>query len=669
MTRGYDVRLGSIIPFVVPQLYSMPFLNTAGVTGFMAISFGRISRVFLALTSYTVPILSAHNPMNGAQSFTDRGSFCTPQRSRALSQRTPSDSVKAADCGDASAGVSHCVSNAATLLDSPGLSPILDARRHPGGEKCAVDGIERSMEVVENDAGGCKQERNAAGSTLGRPAQRIPRELSPILSNGDVRVQSGGGATRPVSATRGRWRFADETAVNGGATPFARKGGREERETTGRGENSYHAGGGWDVGGARGMGVGHSTFPEGEQLWAPATTRILARTPSLHDSSVNVSALSLLRASSTLQTMAILEETARSCSSYAPGGSSFPGELFADSRLLESVTSQFSRREDVTHPDAQCLPRGKWLIAPSPPGRAERRPRSAPTLPPEQMADHFTRPEPRVRQQKQGHSPAAGGAPPAVVDAWLAGAVERFYGNSTVTADNRQILQEGSTRMGRMGNQGSTECLSATGPFDLDPALTRSPLTDARRRPTNPAAIQNNDVQYAISRAVAAPAYPPSRVDSPPPPPPPVGEPGRVDGIIEGSVPEISNEDDEFFYQRQRLLHRAVTAAAKHGGVRQLPVSGSSACGASGERFALLVERAEERENHIAGGSGERRHSDPLSWKTPLGALVVGRRSFGVNGGIGAAAVVEGRWAGRSELPYTKRRTSAYWRERLGKTQ
>lgn len=578
------------------------------------------------------------------------------------------------ETNEASRGeISGIASERSNFFNSPGLSPIVDARPRLGREKVQVHNFRDSPGHCGSDTryGSSKQTRSGG---RGRMRQEMSQGLSPILSERSEHAPSGGEEARASSGVGSAASRVENIGVVKETAACAATGQEVMRATAGRGERPLRTDDDWDCSSGSRKGKQDSDGSESGQQWTPAAARRQACSSAFAESSPDVSGLSIIPASTTLETMALLEDTTRSFSSFC-AGSSFPGDLFADARLRDSSIFHSLRRQEVaSSSQAPNLKGGKWLIAPSPPQdrSGQRRPRSAPTLLPEREVGTSTRQERRMRDTSQGPGPAVDAVPPAVVGAWLAAALEGFYSHNAEAGGGACRNTQRAQKIGNGSNQSEQEAVPRfLGPVDLDPALERSPLTDVRRRRENQAAllreartmgIRDEDVQFEYARAIATPAraYPVGRGDSPPPPPPP------PDGVVDGDISKMSNEEEEIFYQRQRLIHRAVTAAARHGGIMQLPARGNSSCmgTARAAKFNFGEETEEERENYVNGGW--RRHSDPPSWVTP--PPPTGVAEGGVAGARRTGAIVDARTT-MGTSPYLRRHTSEYWRERLGMTQ
>ncbi|CAM9297797.1 unnamed protein product, partial [Sphacelaria rigidula] len=569
-------------------------------------SYGRCFLIQYSISSRKC--CSSPDPLS--HSIAETAPFYTPQRSKPPSRQAFQDSSESTIDAQTSQG--------STFFDSPGLSPIVDSRARSRSENVDIPDYGGRIDTIAS--GGS---RGSIGSKKGAPSVeqgQVPQEM-----------------TRGLSPIQSEWEASACAVID-----------REAKSASqdSNGERPFRADGGWDFSKGNERGKRGSPGLEGGQQWTPAAARGPVRNKSTFVAScADTSGTSHLRASSTLETMALLEDTSRSFSSFSRAGS-FPGDLFADARLRDSSTFHSLRRQDVTASQESNLKSGgKWLIAPSPPqNRTERRVRSAPTLLPEQAVGS---PDRRGRQPREGPQAAAveaEGIPPAVVGAWLAAALEGFYVHNAEISCGTNANAKRERQVGSWGAHGVREV--------------------------------DEDVQFAYARAVAAPvpAYPICPGDSPPPPPPPP----PLDRVIDGSTMKTSNEEEEIFYQRQRLIHRAVTAAAKHGGVMmQLPPRG--ACTASrtagdARTFGAEEDRQQEQENY-GDDDDWRRHSDPLYWQTtpsiPATAVSdVAGRAGGKATALRTGAIIDARAAtGTGTSPYLRRHTSGYWRDRLGMTQ
>lgn len=643
-------------------------------------SYGRCFLIQYSISSRKC--CSSPDPLS--HSIAETAPFYTPQRSKPPSRQAFQDSSESTIDAQTSQG--------STFFDSPGLSPIVDSRARSRSENVDIPDYGGRIDTIASGGsrGSIGSKKGAPSVEQGQVPQEMTRGLSPIQSECGAYPQSAGRGVPSLSRAGSSASRVETAGVRGGEASACAVIDREAKSASqdSNGERPFRADGGWDFSKGNERGKRGSPGLEGGQQWTPAAARGPVRNKSTFVAScADTSGTSHLRASSTLETMALLEDTSRSFSSFSRAGS-FPGDLFADARLRDSSTFHSLRRQDVTASQESNLKSGgKWLIAPSPPqNRTERRVRSAPTLLPEQAVGS---PDRRGRQPREGPQAAAveaEGIPPAVVGAWLAAALEGFYVHNAEISCGTNANAKRERQVGSWGAHGVREVVpSFSGPLDLDSALERSPLTGVRRRRGNPAAllkearmlgIQDEDVQFAYARAVAAPVpvYPICPGDSPPPPPPPP----PLDRVIDGSTMKTSNEEEEIFYQRQRLIHRAVTAAAKHGGVMmQLPPRG--ACTASrtagdARTFGAEEDRQQEQENY-GDDDDWRRHSDPLYWQTtpsiPATAVSdVAGRAGGKATALRTGAIIDARAAtGTGTSPYLRRHTSGYWRDRLGMTQ
>lgn len=370
------------------------------------------------------------------------------------------------------------------------------------------------------------------------------------------------------------------------------------------------------------------------------------------DSSADVTRSSVLRASTTLNTMAPLDDTGTSLCCSSRTGISFAGELFADSRLRVSSGPERGPRYDVFLPRREQQPLRRdaggsggnraqqpRLVQQRSPEERRRRSRSSPGLASDLLPPGARSEANRIAAAMMAReAPPLGpnGVPPGVVGAWLAAAIEGMYSHNASGGGGSSLSDQ---RVGAKRSQGGG------GVFDLDP--------DARVASHLPYVCQTPPA-HGDRQAVAI-AEP---EDSPPPPPPPPETP------LDGKDEEVGDEED-IFYQRQRLLQRVVSAAASHGGV--VPSMPSV-------RDASLEEEEENQEpvSHTgriaARVESSRRHSDPLTWKTPSVAVAAAAaEAAAASGAVGLAGVSAFVTSGPSTA-YMRRHTSGYWRDRLGMT-
>ena len=437
---------------------------------------------------------------------------------------------------------------------------------------------------------------------------------------------------------------------------------------------------------------------------AVAVDRASGDHPLFVGSSGDITRSSVLRASTTLDTIAPLDETGRSLSFDSRAGSSFPGELFLDSNFPPRSSVEAAQRYGLPqlqreHPYRRSdgTPLGPSLMQQQLMQQLQRpqqrRARSAPTLPSEMSADSRFEPAQSAVIARAPSADSGAAVPPAVVGAWLAAAIEGIYfrNASTGQADPRngqaELLAAGSSSQAR-GARASSLDLGAM--LDADHlSQGRGPLggvSDLRSMRTTSVSVvggappgggvgSNVDHdghgrdQHGHGRIAGVLSFPPVRGESPPPPPPPpetqleaaddnAGGGGGIDDGL-GSSGDLAN-DEEMFYQRQRLLQRVVTAAASHGGVAPLTGCGGSV-GVGGSTATSPENEQDVGELSVRDGAW-RRHSDPMSsWETasvPAAALS--------RGGLGGGA---GGWAGRGSPAYLRRQTAGYWRDKLGMTQ
>lgn len=545
-------------------------------------------------------------------------------------------------------------SEGSTSFTGRHISPIARSYKHPDGD--AAGAVEDVRVATQNrfcnrDRGGRGEETGQDGACISMRRSRCQaggHGLSPILSEGVGSSSSVGGD--------GRVAIAPGAVVTESAAVLK--------------EVASNAGTGHSIGNkpARPDVLGH----EGPACLA-CSQKLRAAMDRAQEgahlsSSEDITRSSLLRASTTLETIAPLDDTCRSISFHSRVGGVFPGELFADARLPVSSPAEprygayFAERENVRHGDGTGLrPPLSWQLP------QQRRSRSAPTLGSvvSTGGKRLGARERRAGDMPRSPSPAACGVPPAVVGAWLAAAIEGIYHRNAGSGDiSRSIPADLRTEATRSEGSGVPEGVPAFGvALDRDPSLARSPLTDLRRRRVSPTALAGEvratgtptkASHYGYARAVGTPAYAAGQVDSPPPRPPTLQVP--LDNG-DGDGGDGANEE-EIFYQRQRLLQRVVSAAASYGGVMpaHTPADADSSDG--------VVEMVQAVGSTVEDECS-RRHSDPLSWKSPPVAAETSMR--GGPGALGGEA--DGRTAGGVTSAYRRRNTSGYWREKLGMTR
>lgn len=395
---------------------------------------------------------------------------------------------------------------------------------------------------------------------------------------------------------------------------------------------------------------GNAPCSEGAQNSRAPADRAPEKGARVLDSSFDITRSSLLRASTTLESIAPLDDsTVLSLSFQSRAGGSVPGELFADARLPPS--EEPSCRYGAFPPQRSHIRHGTGITLPPPlvqQGPQQRRSASAPTLPSEPASDYAFRPERSTEGMARPPSLGVAGVPPAVVGAWLAAAIEGMYGHNSAgggdSTDERSQERGNFPRGGRDG-------------------MARSPLTDFRRRTANATTLLRR------VRAVGAPAYASGGADSPPPPPPPPTAHLGAD-MGDGDGDDAANEED-IFYQRQRLLQRAVSAAASHGGVVPPSARGAAATAASNANVSdgAIYRKTGKESTGTAKDTRSRRHSDPLSWETsPTATTATAAATSAEAGSKGSAEGATG-WSAGGTSAYQRRHTSGYWRDRLGMTQ
>ncbi|CAM9300198.1 unnamed protein product [Ectocarpus sp. 12 AP-2014] len=552
----------------------------------------------------------------------DLGPCCTPRQPRLPLCHTPSRRPRRKSDENLAQGAGS-KSEASSFFDSPNLSPI------PAVARAGLP-HSSSQNVVVPSGGWRGGGGNGGGgeprvmSARRRHLQQQGHGLSTILSEGEGSASPGGEKTRQGFGRRALDGPVPErraSSATGGAG--AGDGARGSESSSSRRESPF-------------LAAGVPPVPRA----GTAVDRSSGSGPLFMDSFADVTRSSVLRASSTLNTIAPLDDTGPPLSYSSRIGVSFAGELFADSRLRASSGSYRAPRYDAcTRPQrageqiragenccALPLPYAQQQVS----SQRQRRSWSAPTLFSEWSKKHGAEADRAVAPggpQKE-NSLGLGGVPPDVVGAWLALAIEGIYSHND---SGGGVTDE---RVGESGgSQGRRNC-----------SLGRDPGPAARP--------SNGGGQAVLARAGSqvGGAFTCGPEDSPPPPPPP---------------PEaqlVSDEDgganeEEIFYQRQRLLQRVVSAAASHGGV--MPPLLSSVRG---------QDHRERDEQEVApGGDSWRRHSDPLSsWKVPAtGSGAVDATETSAASGTASGWPDSG--SGTSAA-YMRRHTSGYWRDRLGMT-
>ncbi|CAM9429460.1 unnamed protein product [Pylaiella littoralis] len=608
-----------------------------------------------------------------AASIPSRGSCFTPRQSRPPRCETPNRRPQRSGGGELllPAERARTISETTSFCNSPDLSPIPVARTRLDGSAAdggALTAGARNGGASDNDCDWREDEESQEAcvrrvprtSVSARRQQGVGRGLSPIFSDGGGSASSAG--------AEGHRAFEGQRADDGG---FVGNSSRASSKT-GAGLTM-----GPDDGGGGGGGNDRPTPVEtsGGAPAVPRATRVIINRslasssgPLLMDSSADVTRSSVLRASTTLETMAPLDDTGPSFSYSSRTGVSFAGELFADSRLRASAgaAERAPRYDFFIPPREEKLRRsgggggggGGLENVLLPPGflqqrfpQQERPWRSAPTLASEWSTHSSSRFEAeRLAAGMTGHATSLGpsGVPPAVVGAWLAAAIEEMYTHNASGSGGDGGRSDFDQRVGTKRDQGSggRDGLPAHDPT----AAARVPLANASQAPP------------ARAHQTRAPAYAAGPGDSPPPPPPP---PER---------PLHGEHEEEIFYQRQRLLQRVVSAAASHGGVMPSLSSVRDVCTEAGQGQNQEEEQEEtETRSSKRGDDSWRRHSDPLAWKMPSVAAAAATRIFAGEGGeteVAGAAAGSGGWpvSGTPAAAYMRRHTSGYWRDRLGMT-
>ena len=631
------------------------------------------------------------------------------------------------NCGASPAEERGEVSSVPAFFGSPNLSPVEGARAHPGRASLAVDGdvvgdsTQNRASPKKSDGGGEERREEGGDNARSCPAQMTPqkqqqqqlqqqyrggnRGLLPILSEGagsGGNVYSGGGEARLSLAQQARVNCAEaasvlsENSANNRAARWRGEGRSEQEGSSGGNARAY-----WKS-------------AQASRAATTAVDRDSGDHPLFVGSSGDITRSSVLRASTTLDTIAPLDDTARSFSFHSRAGSSFPGELFHDSNFPPYSSAEPAPRYGRPQPQREHPCRRSDGAAPAlvrplvHQQQQQRRSRSAPTLPSERSTDdHRFDPAQRGAATARSSFPDSGVVPPpAVVGAWLAATIEGIY-FCNGGHHQAELPAEGSSRA--LGARESSPGLAAAvlDPGVVPPSARAFPAVGSVSwRRDNPvpliAGAAGVDVEGEVDehdghrRAASVLAgYPPGRGDSPPPPPPPPethleAAHDNDGGGGGGGGGDLAN-DEEMFYQRQRLLQRVVSAAAGHGGVAvchggvaashrgfaasyegfaagrggvvPLPSLGGIAGSVAAAAAGASPEREQDIGEALVRDDAWRRYSnpDPMSWETasvPAEALGLGDPRGGANG-----------WAGRGSPSYLRRQTSGYWRDRLGMTQ
>lgn len=521
--------------------------------------------------------------------------------------------------------------------DSPKVSPTADSSKRTDRAASGVAGFSHTSDEKEDSRG-----RAFDGTrTTRRQFQRgHDHFLSPIISQGNPSLSLSGDARPlfdPPPATED-WKSFESSSDLSGIRSTKRDCDGSDKE---RAESS-----------------GHEQSSSVKALILKAAAEL-----ATGDASVDATRSSLLRvstrASTTLETIAPLGDDSndRSISFHSRIGDSCPEELLEDGRLPSWAASAPPRQSRNRHirlghlrpDDCRNLPPSlaSEQLKESPSG-------SAPTLPSECAEDNALDRE-RSLRQPQG----ATGVPPAVVGAWLAAAIKGLYGNGQ---DDHDVSGTGgivdqraeSTQSGRHHGPrafGAAPC--------EDALLSRSPQRNIRERKANESSQRKQSISMGI------PVYEENSGDprSPPPPPPPqlpLNVQNKLNGYHLDGGDDMTEED--LFYQRQHLLRRVVCAAASHGGVMSLSAQGASATATNVSEGALPMKLGQDA-RRVDMECSPRRHSDPLSWKINSGAVTA------VSPGAGNSSTGAGGRTARGPGSYRWKRTSEYWRDRLGMTQ
>ncbi|CAM9192984.1 unnamed protein product [Ectocarpus fasciculatus] len=552
----------------------------------------------------------------------DPGPCCTPRQSRLPLCHTPSRRPRRKSDEDLVEGAGPKSENS-SFFDSPNLSPIPAVARAgpPHSVSQNADVPCGGWRGGGGDNGGGGEPR--VMSARRRQQQQQGRGLPTILSEGEGSASPGGEKTRqgfgrqapdgPVAERR-------TSSTIGGVGAGDRARGSESSSS--RRESPF-------------LAAGVLPVPRA----GTAVDRSSGSGPLFMDSFADVTRSSVLRASSTLNTIAPLDDTGPPLSYSSRIGVSFAGELFADSRLRASSGAYRAPRYDACAPPQtggdQIRAGGSCCALPLPhmqqqvSSQRQRRSWSAPTLFSEWSKKHGAEADRVVgpgAPQKE-NSPGLGGVPPDVVGAWLALAIEGIYSHND---------SGGSVTDGRVGESGGSQ-------GRRDCSLGRDP---------GPAARPSNGGGQAVPARAgqAGGVFASGPEDSPPPPPPP------PEALVLNDEDGDANEE-EIFYQRQRLLQRVVSAAASHGGV--MPPLLSSVRGQD--------HREHGEQDVVPGRESWRRHSDPLSSREVPAA---GSGAAEATEASAAAGTASGWPDGSSSTSagYMRRHTSGYWRDRLGMT-
>lgn len=506
------------------------------------------------------------------------------------------------------------------LYDSPKVSPTADTRKSTDRAASGVAGFSYTSHEKEDS-----RERALDGtSPTRRPFQRgRDHFLSPIPSQSNPSLSLSGDARSlfdPLPVTE-EWKSFESSSDLAGMKSRKQDGDASDKEMV----ESFD----------------HEQSSSVKDLILKAAAEL-----ATGDASVDATRSSLLRvstrASTTLETIAPLGDDSndRSISFHSRVVDSCHEELFAERRLPSWGDSAPPRQSRNLRP---------------PLASEESRSGSAPTLPSEFPEDNVVDRERSVRQPQ-----GATGVPPAVVGACLAAAIKGLYGNGQ--HDGGDVRGTGdvvdqcaeSTQSGRYHGPrafGAASCANAV--------LSRSPHRNVREGKANESSQRKQSISMGIQ------VYEENSRDprSPLPPPPPPQLPLNVQNGLVGCHVDDGDEmtEEDIFYQRQHLLRRVVCAAASHGSVMSLSAQGAAA--AANVSKGVLPMKLGQDARSVDMVCSPRRHSDPLSWKANSEVATA------VSTGVGNSPTGAGGRTARGSGSYRWRRTSEYWRDRLGMTQ
>lgn len=509
------------------------------------------------------------------------------------------------------------------FYDSPKVSPTADSSKRTDRAASGVAGFSYTSDGKEDS-----RERALDGSSTTRRQFQRGRDhfLSPILSQGNPSLSlSLSGDARPLFdplPVSEEWKSLESSSDLTGMRSRKQDGSGSDKERV-------------------------ESCDDDQPSSVKALILKAAAELATGDASVDATRSSLLRvstrASTTLETIAPLRDDSndRSMSFHSRVVDSCHEELFAERRLPSWGASVPPRQSRNLRP-----PLASEELK-------ESRSGSAPTLPSEFAEDNILDREGSLRQPQ-----GATGVPPAVVGACLAAAIKGLYGNGQhdggdVSGTGGVVDQRAeSTQSGRHHGPRAFGAASCE-----DAVLSRSPQRNVREGKTNESSQRKQSISMGIRVYEENSRDPHS---SPPPPQLPLNVQNRLDGCHVDSGDDMTEED--IFYQRQHLLRRVVCAAASHGGVVSLSAQGAAAAAANVSKSSLPMKLGQDARS-VDMVCSPRRHSDPLSWKANSEAATT------VSTGVGNSSTGAGGRTARGSGSYRWRRTSEYWRDRLGMTQ